>query len=53
VIKHYESCTADYPEKKAGERPKEVTPIDLGNGELAINCNDCGAYEIVEKREAA
>lgn len=44
-IKHYRTCTADYPEKDPNEAPH--TDIALGDGTAARTCNDCGAFEIV------
>lgn len=51
MIKHYDTCTARYPEKPEGERPQQTIDIDLedGSGEYARTCCDCGAFEIVRK----
>lgn len=47
MIRHYEGCSARYPEKPAGEAPRATTDIDLADGAVARVCNDCGASEII------
>lgn len=42
-IVHHESCRADYPEKPAGEAPREVQVMPLDDGYTALVCKDCGA----------
>jgi len=51
LIRHYATCTADYPEKQEGEAPQALTRIDLDDGTEAVSCNDCGAY-IIERKGA-
>ncbi|MFA7523086.1 MAG: hypothetical protein WCY71_09210 [Halothiobacillaceae bacterium] len=46
-IKHFDSCSADYPEKPAGEPARAVTTVDLGDGQVALHCNDCGAHVVM------
>lgn len=46
---HHATCTADYPEKIAGEAPQqlmvETLPADEGGGVLT-QCVDCGAFTL-------
>jgi hypothetical protein len=46
-IKHWPTCTADYPEKAAGEYPQEIQSIDVGDGETWFSCVDCGSSVFV------
>ncbi|WBQ35313.1 hypothetical protein [Pseudomonas phage pPA-3099-2aT.3] len=46
-IKHFDSCSANYPEKPAGEPARAVTAVDLGDGHVALHCNDCGAHVVM------
>lgn len=46
-IKHFDSCSANYPEKPAGEPARAVTAVDLGDGQVALHCNDCGAHVVM------
>ena len=41
MIKHHDTCTADYPEKVEGELPQQIVEI-----EGVKQCVDCGAYEV-------
>lgn len=43
-IKHYSTCSVNYPEKPKGEVPKAVVVLDLGDGERVYQCSDCGAH---------
>lgn len=47
MIKHYETCHADYPEKPDGEPPQFIVKMDLEDGDVVHQCSDCGAFEIV------
>lgn len=47
MIKHHPTCRSDYPEKPENEAPQSTTDIDIGDGEIARNCNDCGAFELL------
>jgi hypothetical protein len=47
MIKHYETCGADYPEKPDGEPPQFIVTMDLEDGDVVHQCSDCGAFEIV------
>ncbi len=47
---HYPNCHADYPEKPENEAPQSTTEIDLGDNEVAVQCNDCGASVVVYRR---
>jgi hypothetical protein len=46
-IKHFDSCSANYPEKPAGEPARAMTAVDLGDGQVALHCNDCGAHVVM------
>lgn len=52
MIQHHKTCRANYPEKPAGEAPQATTDVDIGDGEIARTCNDCGAFEILPKEES-
>ncbi|HVO30501.1 MAG TPA: DUF6011 domain-containing protein [bacterium] len=49
MIIHYPNCRADYPEKPKGEPARHAVEVDLGGGETALQCADCGASEVVRK----
>jgi hypothetical protein len=49
TVTHYPGCRADYPEKPEGEKPQQITKLDIGDGEVAYQCVDCGAYLVKEK----
>src|SRR5687767_5563103 len=40
---HYDTCTAQYPEKVAGEAPQALQHITLDAGLWVDVCVDCGA----------
>ena len=46
MIKHYETCSPDYPEKKLGELPQQNVEISLDDHQTVLQCVDCGAFEI-------
>lgn len=46
MIKHFASCSPNYPEK-VGE-PQEVVTPELGDGEHIEQCVDCGAWIVVK-----
>lgn len=41
---HHLTCTAKYPEKLTGEPPQHITETDIGDGEIVLQCVDCGAF---------
>jgi hypothetical protein len=47
-IEHYPGCNADYPEKPEGEAPQATMLEDIGDGEVVVQCVDCGAF-VIEK----
>ena len=53
MITHHKNCRSDYPEKEKDKPPQSTTEIDLedGTGQVAIVCDDCGAFEIIKKGE--
>lgn len=46
-IVHHPGCTADYPEKPAGEAPQAIMDIPIDDGETVLQCSDCGAFIVV------
>lgn len=48
-MKHYANCTPNYPEKVPGELPQQLHDVDIGNGEVARTCVDCGATEVIKR----
>jgi hypothetical protein len=46
-IQHWPTCHADYPEKIAGELPRQITSMSIGDGETVFICTDCGASVVV------
>jgi hypothetical protein len=50
VIKHFSTCTDDYPEKPKGELYQAIVEINIGTMEnpeqKILQCSDCGAFEI-------
>lgn len=48
-IQHFPTCTAKYPEKLRNERPRQLTRVDLDDGEYVMQCVDCGAHSRVMK----
>lgn len=53
MIVHYKTCNAKYPEKPADEQPQQIVEMELDDNEVVRQCVDCGAFEVVEKLEAA
>jgi hypothetical protein len=54
TIKHYSTCQADYPEKPKDEKWQLTTRVPLGDGQVVVQCNDCGAFTIeLEKKDAS
>ena len=49
-IKHFTTCSANYPEKTRGELGQAVTRITLNAVETVVQCNDCGAF-VIEARQ--
>lgn len=47
-IIHYPTCTSNYPEK-TGEAPQQLTTMDIGDGEVVVQCVDCGAHKVIRK----
>lgn len=45
---HHPNCRANYPEKPPGEQPQHIVEIPIDDGEVVLQCSDCGAF-IVEK----
>lgn len=46
MIKHYDTCHSDYPEKPDGELPRQIMKIPMDDGEIVFSCTDCGAYVV-------
>lgn len=46
-VDHHKNCHANYPEKVPGERPQQLTRLDIGDGEDVLQCVDCGAFVVV------
>lgn len=47
-VDHFPSCTPNYPEKPKGEKPQQINPMDIGDGETAWTCVDCGAFVVTD-----
>jgi hypothetical protein len=47
MIEHHQTCNARYPEKTPGEAPQATTDVEIGDGEYARTCVDCGAFELI------
>lgn len=43
-LKHFQGCTADYPEKPAREAPQQILETEF-DGYLINTCADCGATD--------
>lgn len=48
-ITHFPKCTANYPEKPVRERPQKIMEINIDDGEVVLQCSDCGAFVIVKE----
>lgn len=46
TIQHHPNCSPYYPEKIQSEAPQAITEIEIDDGEVALQCVDCGAYVI-------
>ena len=44
ALTHHPTCNADYPEKVAGERPRQITR-QIFEGFYIDTCVDCGATD--------
>lgn len=51
MIKHFDTCNADYPEKVKGELPQEIMEIPMPDGETVRQCVDCGAIERIKRNQ--
>jgi hypothetical protein len=47
-IRHFSSCRPDYPEKVPGETARQITSMDIGDGEWVFTCVDCGSSVVVD-----
>ena len=46
MIRHYQTCNSNYPEKPEGEQAQKVTRIPLDEHQVVLQCVDCGAFEV-------
>lgn len=49
MIKHWQNCNANYPEKPDGEEVQGIQVIDMEDDTEVHQCVDCGAFELVKK----
>lgn len=48
MITHHETCNADHRDARL---PRSYTVIPLDDKECSINCDDCGAFELVKTHQ--
>lgn len=50
-IAHHSTCNPNYPEKPKGEKPQDVSMMDMGDFGTSYTCGDCGAFVLVQNDE--
>jgi ssDNA-binding Zn-finger/Zn-ribbon topoisomerase 1 len=51
MIEHFPTCRATYPEKPEDELPQQIAEIELDEGDVVLQCVDCGAYKVVKRNQ--